>query len=162
MINYEEINYEEIKRLYRVAVKLDRMAEREKEMNLYGDRREAFDEKAFDEKPSAVNIVRTNNPAILEAFLKANKENQRKREDFNKRDYSETHIPGIEKVIFNEPATIVFWNDGTKTVVKCCEKDSYDREVGFKTALLTKMFSKQALRDMINTYVPKKTKEVCE
>ena len=25
----------------------------------------------------------------------------------------------IERVIFNAPATIVFWNDGTKTVVKC-------------------------------------------
>lgn len=156
------INYEEIERLYRVADKLDRMAEREKEMNLYGDRREAFDEKAFDEEPSVMNIIRTNNPAILEAFLRANKENQRRRENFEKRDYSETHIPGIEKVIFNKPATIVFWNDGTKTVVKCCEKDSYDREVGFKTALLTKMFSKQALRDMINTYVPKEAEEMCE
>lgn len=156
------INYGEIERLYRVADKLDRMAEREKEMNLYGNRKETFDEKAFDEEPSVVNIVRTNNPVILEAFLRANKENQRRREDFGKRDYSETHIPGIEKVIFNEPATIVFWNDGTKTVVKCCEKDSYDREVGFKTALLTKMFSKQALRDMINTYVPKEVEEMCE
>lgn len=156
------INYEEIERLYRVADKLDRMAEREKEMNLYGDKRETFDENSFDEEHSVMNIIRTNNPAILEAFLRANKENQRRREDFKKRDYSETHIPGIEKVIFNEPATIVFWNDGTKTVVKCCEKDSYDREVGFKTALLTKMFSKQALRDMINTYVPKETEEMCE
>ncbi len=27
----------------------------------------------------------------------------------------------IERVIFNAPATIVFWNDGTKTVVKCRE-----------------------------------------
>lgn len=25
----------------------------------------------------------------------------------------------IKKVIFNDPATIVLWNDGTKTVVKC-------------------------------------------
>lgn len=27
----------------------------------------------------------------------------------------------VERVIFNTPATIVFWNDGTKTVVKCQE-----------------------------------------
>lgn len=27
----------------------------------------------------------------------------------------------VERVIFNAPATIVFWNDGTKTVVKCQE-----------------------------------------
>lgn len=29
--------------------------------------------------------------------------------------------PKVERVIFNTPATIVFWNDGTKTVVKCQE-----------------------------------------
>lgn len=27
----------------------------------------------------------------------------------------------VDKVIYNPPATIVFWNDGTKTVVKCQE-----------------------------------------
>jgi len=27
-------------------------------------------------------------------------------------------VPGIKKVIFNNPATIVLWTDGTKTVVK--------------------------------------------
>lgn len=29
--------------------------------------------------------------------------------------------PTIEKVIFNPPATVVFWSDGTKTVAKCSE-----------------------------------------
>ena len=28
---------------------------------------------------------------------------------------------GIKNVIFNPPATIVFWEDGSKTVVKCQE-----------------------------------------
>lgn len=31
----------------------------------------------------------------------------------------------IKNVIFNDPATIVFWKDGTKTVVKC-QKDKGD------------------------------------
>ena len=30
-------------------------------------------------------------------------------------------LPKITKVIFNGPATIVFWDDGEKTVVKCSE-----------------------------------------
>lgn len=29
--------------------------------------------------------------------------------------------PKVKRVIFNGPATIVFWNDGEKTVVKCRE-----------------------------------------
>ena len=32
-------------------------------------------------------------------------------------------VPDIEKVIYNNPATIILWTDGTKTVVKCQEND---------------------------------------
>lgn len=35
--------------------------------------------------------------------------------------FSTSLLPGIKKVIFNNPATIVLWDDGTKTVVKCDE-----------------------------------------
>lgn len=37
-------------------------------------------------------------------------------------------------VIFNGPATIVFWNDGTKTVVKC-EGEAFDKEKGLAMAI---------------------------
>jgi len=36
-----------------------------------------------------------------------------------------------EKVIYNDPATVVFWSDGTKTVVRCHYGDSYDEREGF-------------------------------
>lgn len=68
-------------------------------------------------------------------------------------DFSTASIPGIKKVIFNKPATIILWMDGTKTVVKCCNKDVFNKEVGFKTALLTKIFSKSVLNDLVKTYV---------
>ena len=51
-------------------------------------------------------------------------------------------IPEIENVIFNGPATIVMWSDGTKTVVKCCEDDDYDPEKGLAIAI-----SKKAMGD---------------
>ena len=38
--------------------------------------------------------------------------------------------PSIKKVIFNYPATIVLWSDGSKTVVKCQDGDIYDPEKG--------------------------------
>lgn len=44
----------------------------------------------------------------------------------------------IEKVIFNDPATIVFWTDKTKTVVKCSETDIYDPEKGLAMAVAKK------------------------
>lgn len=40
----------------------------------------------------------------------------------------------IKKVIFNGPATIIFWADGDKTVVKCHESDTYDKRLGFMYA----------------------------
>lgn len=44
----------------------------------------------------------------------------------------------IKKVIFNDPATIIFWSDGTKTVVKCSEGDEFDKEKGILYASLKK------------------------
>ena len=45
----------------------------------------------------------------------------------------------IKKVIFNGPATIILWNDGTKTVVKCKEEDPYSKEAGFALCILKKL-----------------------
>jgi len=47
-------------------------------------------------------------------------------------------LPEIEDVIFNDPATIVFWSDGTKTVVKCQEDDEWDPEKGLAMAISKK------------------------
>ena len=47
----------------------------------------------------------------------------------------------IEKVIFNPPATIVLWADGTKTVVKCQDNEAFfDPEKGLAMAFMKKMF----------------------
>lgn len=45
----------------------------------------------------------------------------------------------IERVIFNDPATIIYWKDGTKTVVKCQEGDTYSKETGFVMCYLKKL-----------------------
>lgn len=46
----------------------------------------------------------------------------------------------IQKVIFNPPATIVFWRDGSKTVVKCGENDIFDPEKGLAMAISKRAF----------------------
>lgn len=53
----------------------------------------------------------------------------------------------IKNVIFNPPATIVFWADGTKTVVKTQEDDEFDPEKGLAMAI-----SKKALGNQGNYY----------
>ena len=49
-----------------------------------------------------------------------------------------TRLPKIKDVIFNEPATIILWADGTKTVVKCQEGEGYDPEKGMAMAISKK------------------------
>lgn len=44
----------------------------------------------------------------------------------------------IKDVKFNDPATIVFWADGTKTVVKCQDDDIFDPEKGLAMAISKK------------------------
>lgn len=51
--------------------------------------------------------------------------------------------PSIKKIIFNAPATIVFWSDGTKTVVKCAKGETFDPEKGVAMAVWKKLLPKQ-------------------
>lgn len=48
--------------------------------------------------------------------------------------------PKIKKIIFNEPATIIIWEDNTKTVVKCSVDEKYDPEKGMAMAVCKKIF----------------------
>lgn len=56
-------------------------------------------------------------------------------------------VPEIKDVIFNPPATIVFWSDGSKTVVKANGDDEFNPEVGLAMAI-----SKKALGNQGNYY----------
>ena len=51
--------------------------------------------------------------------------------------------PSITNVIFNDPATIVFWDDGTKTVVKA-ENEPFDPEKGLAMAIAKKSLGNQS------------------
>lgn len=55
-------------------------------------------------------------------------------------------IPSIKNVIFSPPATVIMWGDGTKTVVKCREGETYDPEVGLAMCLCKRMLSKKYRR----------------
>jgi hypothetical protein len=46
----------------------------------------------------------------------------------------------IKKVIFNDPATIVLWMDGTKTVVKAQHGEMFDPEKGLTMAICKKAY----------------------
>lgn len=74
-----------------------------------------------------ISRVISNAPATIETFYADNKPYYHVRKN-----------PGISRVIFNDPATIVFWDDGTKTVVKCQEGDTYSKETGLALCIAKK------------------------
>ena len=47
---------------------------------------------------------------------------------------SDGRAPEPERVLFDGPATIVFWDDGSKTVAKCAAGDAYSEHAGFMAA----------------------------
>lgn len=49
----------------------------------------------------------------------------------------------IKNVIFNDPATIVFWSDGQKTVVKAQNGDEFDPEKGLAMAISKRVLGNQ-------------------
>lgn len=59
-----------------------------------------------------------------------------------KEKIKEYEMKKIEKVIFNDPATIVFWRDGSKTVVKA-QNEPFDKEKGLAMAIAKKVYGNE-------------------
>lgn len=59
----------------------------------------------------------------------------------------------VKNIIFNPPATIVFWGDGTKTVVKTMSGESFDMYHGFTSAVAKKVYgSSTRVRKIVNKF----------
>lgn len=66
----------------------------------------------------------------------------------------------IKNVIFNDPATIVFWTDGTKTTVKCQKNDTYSKETGLAVAIAKKALgNKGNFNEVFKKWIPEYNKE---
>lgn len=66
----------------------------------------------------------------------------------------------IDRVIFNDPATIVFWADGTKTVVKCQKGDIYSPETGLALCIAKKALgNKSNFNNVFHEWIPEEEPE---
>ena len=62
---------------------------------------------------------------------------------------------GIDRVIFNAPATVVIWADGTKTVVKCQPGDTYSKETGLALCIAKKYLgNKGNFNEVFKKWIP--------
>jgi hypothetical protein len=73
----------------------------------------------------------------------------------------------VKKIIFHDPATIVYWGDGTKTVVKCMKGDTFNPELGMAMCMLKRMLDppsytryKKLTQEYVNGYLEKQKKKM--
>lgn len=65
----------------------------------------------------------------------------------------------IKDVIFNDPATIILWKDGSKTVVKAQDGELYDPEKGFAMAIAKKVLGGQGnYFEVFKKWIPEEEK----
>lgn len=55
----------------------------------------------------------------------------------------------LKRIIFNPPATIAIFSDGSKSVVKTQGKDEYDPEKGISLAIAKRFLSKEQYHTML-------------
>lgn len=59
-------------------------------------------------------------------------------------------LPKPRKLIVNGPATIILWDDGTKTVAKCSKDEPFDPEKGVAIAIAKRFVSGNKLHRMFD------------
>lgn len=78
------------------------------------------------------------------------------------RIFDNKHEDSIRKVIFNSPATIVFWEDGSKTVVKAVN-EPFDPEKGLAMAVCKKFFGNDSkYYNIFKKWIPEELMEEAE
>ena len=86
------------------------------------------------------------------------KKNEKKEE---KKTVYIPHAYRVKRIIYNDPATIVFWDDGTKTVVKRGEKETFNKYTAFCAALAKKMYGNNSqVNKIVNSGLDETKKRV--
>ena len=87
----------------------------------------------YEFKPIDIGVTFSSRPTT------DNKKEARKPVDSFETKQSTNRRVKIRDVIFSDPATVVFWNDNTKTVVKTRGGEKYDKEKGLAMAIIKKI-----------------------
>lgn len=67
------------------------------------------------------------------------------------------NVTYIKEVIYNDPAVVVIWNDGTKTVSKCDYGDNFNPEFGLILCVLKKVIGNDQVAKLLMNWVPDNT-----
>lgn len=80
----------------------------------------------------------------------------------NSKTFNPIAIPKIKRVIFNDPATIVIFEDGSKTIAKSEKHDPYDEEIGMAICIAKRVLGNANYRKIMDKYVYNRTSDIEE
>lgn len=102
--------------------------------------------------------VASMHPKFSDSILRYCKEDWKKTMNLYKR-LEEEKKNTIKKVIFHDPATIIYWEDGTKTVVKVQNGEKFDPEKGMAMAICKKTHGNDgSYYEAFKKFLPKEEK----
>ena len=115
---------------------------------------EFWNDDSYSKLPRSYRL--DNIDALFYHIKGSNKSPSANKEAAERSNYMPTDIRRfIKKVKFNPPATIVFWTDNTKTVVKCSGED-YDPEKGLAMCICKKVLGdKGNYYEVFKKWLPK-------
>ena len=93
------------------------------------------------------------NDSENEYIIKYNVVKPNKQHIRNNKQITPIQIPDIQKVRFNNPATIVWFSDGSKTTAVASHGDKYDKEVGLGICILKRVLGNKEYRKIIDEWV---------
>lgn len=116
---------------------------------------EVWNDDSYSKLPRSYRL--DNIDALVYGYIKgSDKSPSANKKTTERSNYMPTDIRSlIKKVKFNPPATIVFWTDNTKTVVKCKGED-YDPEKGLAMCICKKVLGdKGNYYEVFKKWLPK-------
>ena len=98
------------------------------------------------------DLLKCLHSALIDDYDKLIKE-QKKQEEKIRRKFNETSVNQIKRVKYDNPWTIVFWDDGTVTKSKCHENDMWSESAGFNACVAKRYFQTAgAYNKVMKTY----------
>ena len=97
--------------------------------------------KKVEPKKTASKVIKDVRPDVGTSYTKKDEKN-----------FKPLFIPKIKDVMFRDPATIVWFEDGSKTVAVAGHGDVYDKEIGLAVCMLKRVLGNKEYRAIMDKW----------
>lgn len=96
---------------------------------------------------SEVNNYQTDEPKNNKQVAKSNRPKHK-----HTKNFKPLYMPELSDVMFRDPATIAWFDDGTKTVSVAGHGDKYDKETGLAICMIKRILGNKEYRAIMDSW----------